>query len=41
MIMMFAVNLHIDKVVDNLLILVVLKFQGHKPFGLRVIAVQS
>jgi hypothetical protein len=38
---MFAVNFHIDKVVDNLLILLVLKFQGHRPFGLRVIAVQS
>jgi hypothetical protein len=37
--MMFAMNLHIYKVVDNLLILLVLKFQGHKPFGLRVISV--
>jgi hypothetical protein len=39
--MMFAVNIYIDKVVDNLLILLVLKFQDHRPFGLRVIAVQS
>jgi hypothetical protein len=37
--MMFAVNLHIDKVVDNFLIFLVLKFQSHRPFGLRVIAV--
>jgi hypothetical protein len=36
---MFAVNLHIDKVVDSLLIFLVLKFQGHRPSGLRVIAV--
>jgi hypothetical protein len=39
MIMMFAVNLYIEKVVDNLRILLVLKFQGHRPFGLRVIAI--
>jgi hypothetical protein len=37
--MTFAVNLHIYKVVANMVILLVLKFQGHRPFGLRVIAV--
>jgi hypothetical protein len=31
--MMFAMNLHIDKLVDNLLILLMLKFQSHRPFG--------
>jgi hypothetical protein len=39
--MMFAMNLHVDKVADNLLILLVLKFQGHRPFGLSVIAIQN
>jgi hypothetical protein len=39
--MMFSENVHIDKVVDTLLVLLMLKFQGHRPFGLRVIAVQS
>jgi hypothetical protein len=38
--MMFAMNLHIEKFVDNLLILLVLKFQSHRPFGLRVIAIK-
>jgi hypothetical protein len=36
---MFAENLHIEKVVDNLLILIVLKFKGDRPFGLGVIPV--
>ena len=39
--MKFAVNLVNNKVVDNLLILLVLKFHGHRPNGLRVIAVRS
>ena len=30
-----------NKVVDNLLILLVLKFHGHRPNGLRVIAIRS
>ena len=37
----FAVNLVNNKVVNNLLILLVLKFHGHRPNGLRVIAVRS
>jgi len=37
--MKLAVSL-VNKVVDNLLILLVLKFHGHRPNGLRVIAVR-
>ena len=37
----FSVNLVNNKVVDNLLIFLVLKFHGHRPHGLRVIAVRS
>jgi hypothetical protein len=37
--MMFAVNLVYNKVVDNLLILLVLKFHDNRQNGLRVIAV--
>ena len=37
----FAVNLVNNKVVNNLLILLVLKFHGHRPNGLRVIAVRN
>jgi hypothetical protein len=32
--MMFVVNLHINKVVDNLLILLLLNFRGHRLFSL-------
>ena len=41
MIVTFPVKLGNNKVVDNLLILLVLKFYGHRPNGLRVIAVRS
>ena len=41
MIVTFAVKLVNNKVVDNLLIFIVLKFHGHRPNGLRVIAVRS
>ena len=39
--MMFAVNIVINKVVDNLLILLVSNFHGNRLNGLRVIAVRS
>ena len=39
--MMFAVNLVNNKVLDNLLILLVSNFYGNSPNGLRVIAVRS
>ena len=39
--MMFAVNLVNNKVVDNLLILLVSNFHGNRLNGLRVIAVGS
>ena len=38
---MFAVNLVNNKVVDNLLILLVSNFHGNRLNGLRVIAVRS
>ena len=38
---MFAVNLINNKVVDNLLILLVSNFHDNRPNGLRVIAVGS
>ena len=38
---MFAVNLVNNKVVDNLLILLVSNFHGNRINGLRVIAVRS
>jgi hypothetical protein len=38
---MFAVNLVYNKVVENLLILLVLNFHGNRLNGLRVIAVRS
>ena len=41
MIVTFPVKLVDNKVVDNLLILLFLKFRGHRPNGLRVIAVRS
>ena len=41
MIVTFHVKLVNKKVVYNLPILVVLKFHGHRPNGLRVIAVRS
>ena len=41
MIVTFPMKLANNKVVDNLLILLFLKFHGHKPNGLRVIAVRS
>jgi hypothetical protein len=37
----FSMNLVSDKVVDNLLICLVLKFHGCRPDGLRVIAFRS
>jgi hypothetical protein len=39
--MMFSMNIVYNKVVDNLLILLVLNFHGNRPNGLRVIAVGS
>ena len=39
--MMFVVNLVDNKVLDNLLILLVTKFNGNRLNGLRVIAVRS
>ena len=39
--MKFVVNLVNNKVVDNLLIFLVQKFHGHRPNGLRVIAIRS
>ena len=39
--MKFPVNLVNNKLVYNLLILLVLKFHGRRPNGLRVIAVRS
>ena len=41
MIMTSSVKLVNKKVVDNLLMLLVLKFHGHRPNILRVIAVRS
>ena len=38
---MFAVNIVNNKVVDNLLILLVSNFHGNRLNGLRVIAVRS
>ena len=38
--MMFALNLVNNKVIDNLLILVVSNFRGNRLNGLRVIAVR-
>ena len=40
-IVIFYVKLVNNKVVDNLLILLVLKFHAHRTNGLRVIAVRS
>jgi hypothetical protein len=39
--MMFVVNLVYNKVVDNILVLLVSNFYGNRPNGLRVIAVGS
>jgi len=41
MIVTFPVKLVNNKVVDNLLIFLVLKFHGHRPNSLRVIYVRS
>ena len=41
MIMIFSVKLANNKVVDNLLIWIVLKFHGHRPNDWRVIAFGS
>ena len=41
MIMIFSAKLVNNKVVGNLLILIVLKFHSHRPNGLKVIAVRS
>ena len=38
---MFAVNLDNNKVVDNLLILLMYNFHGNRLNGLRVIAIRS
>ena len=40
MIMVFSVNLVNNKVVDNLLICFVLNFDGHRPYGLRIMAIR-
>ena len=39
--MKFAMNLVNNKVIDNLIICLVLKFHGYRPDGLRVIAIKS
>ena len=41
MIMTFSMKLANNKVIDNLLIYLVLKFHNHRPYGLRMIAVRS
>ena len=41
MIMIFSTKLVNNKVVDNLLMLLGLKFHSHRPNGLRVISVKS
>jgi hypothetical protein len=41
MLALFSKNLYINKVINNFLILLVLKFHGRRPFGLRVTPVQS
>ena len=42
MIMIFSVKMvNKKKVVDNLLIYLVLKFHGHRPYSLRIMAVRS
>ena len=41
MIVTFPIKLVNNKVIDNLLMLFVLKFHAHRPNGLRVIAVRS
>ena len=41
MIVTFSVKLVNNKVVDNLLILLVQKFHGHRPYGLKIIAFKS
>ena len=41
MIMIFSMKLVNNKVVDNLLIFLVLKFHSHRTNGLRVIGVRS
>ena len=40
MIMIFYVNMVNNKVVDNLLIYLVLNFQSHRPYGLRIMVVR-
>ena len=41
MIMIFAVKMVNNKVVDNLLIYLVLNFHSHRPYGLGIIAVRN
>ena len=41
MIMIFSVKMVNTKVVYNLHIYIVLKFDSHRPYGLRIIAVRS
>ena len=41
MIIAFSGKLVNQKVVDNLLIYLVLKFHSHRPYGLRIMAIRS
>ena len=41
MLMIFYVNMVNNKVVDNLLIYLMLDFDGHRSYGLRMMAVRS
>ena len=41
MTMIFSVKMVNNKVVDNLLIYLVLNFNSHRPYGLRIIVVRS
>ena len=40
MIMILSVKLVNNKVIDNLFIYLVLKFQSHRPYGLRIMAIR-
>jgi hypothetical protein len=39
--MMFSVKMVNNKVVDNLFIYLVLNFDSHRPYGLRIMVVES
>ena len=41
MIIVFYVKLVNNKVVDNLIICLVLNIHGHRPYGIRIMAVRS